>query len=224
MDFTDVKTGFVYTPDSRDLGYPMGAELETQQVAPLALPDYKFWVPQQPVDQGQTNSCVGYTCEGWQRCSPTRTKNPTPGLVIYRRALQIDEFWGEEDNGTSLRAGVKVLEELGRVERYVWAFSAEEVRQWVLGLGPVIVGTPFTTGMRDVRAPGWYMDISGQPMGGHAYLLTGYSRTRHAFRMINSWGLRWGDKGRAWLRYQDLDSLLRSQGGAVGVVEKALAA
>lgn len=217
-NWEDVKTGYIYAPDERD--YPMAAELAP--IVSISLPDFKYWVPQAPVDQGQTNSCVGYSCEGWQRCSPIRTKNPTPGLTIYRRALQIDEFPGEQDTGTSIRAGVKALEEFGHVERYVWAYSAEEVKLWVLTTGPVIVGTNFTTGMRDVKGPSWFMELLGIPLGGHAYLLTGYSRTRHAFRMINSWGRNWGDKGRAWLRYGDLDSLLRSRGDAVGIVERAV--
>lgn len=214
MDFTDVKTGWLKTPDSRD--WPMAAELTE-----IKMPPYRYWAPGIQLNQGNTSSCVGYTCAQWAQTSPVRTKLPIDaGLTIYRRALQIDEFYGENDTGTSIRAGVKVLEEQGRVERYVWAYSAEEIKQWVLLNGPVVVGTTLTLGMRDIRGPGWYMLPTGNPIGGHAYLLSGYSVSRHAFRMVNSWGSEWGDRGKAWIKYGDIDSLIRSHGDAVGIVEK----
>lgn len=218
-DFTDVKTGYIYTPDSRN--WPM-ADMLRSALPMGAHKDYRYWVPGHVLNQGNTNSCVGYTCEQWGLTSPIRTKNGPSGLVIYQRALQIDEFFGEADTGTSLQAGLKVLKEQDRVESYVWARTAEEVKQWILAFGSVIVGTILTTGMRDARGPGWYMLPTGNPLGGHAYLLTGYSESRHAFRIINSWGSAWADKGRAWLKYTDLDMLLRSQGDAVGVIEKRL--
>lgn len=222
LDWTDVKLGRIEAPDSRDGGHLMGAVL--QDALPRELPEYRYWLNGPILNQGNENSCVGYTCAQWAQTSPIRTRLPANhGSVIYRRALQIDEFHGEQDTGTSIRAGVKVLEEQGRVERYVWAYSAEEVKQWILAFGPVIIGTEFTTGMRDVVGPGWYMNPTGNPVGGHAYLLNGYSRSRHAFRMINSWRIAWGDRGRAWLKYGDLDMLLRARGDAVGVIEKRAA-
>lgn len=217
MDFSNVKFGRIEATDARD--HPMAATL--QDSLPRVLPEYRYWLNGYYLDQKQTNSCVGYCCAQWAQTSPVRTKLPADfGLVIYKRALQIDEFNGEQDTGTSIRAGVKVLEEQNRVERYVWAYSAEEVKQWILAFGPVIVGTTITQGMRDIAGPGWYMNPTGNPLGGHAYLLIGYSKSRHAFRMINSWSQGWGDKGKAWLRYGDLDSLLRAQGDAVGIVER----
>lgn len=217
IDFGDVKFGRVEAPDARD--YPMGQVL--QDALPRVLPEYRYWLNGPILDQGQTNSCVGYCCAQWAQTSPIRTRLPSDyGLVIYRRALQIDEFHGEADTGTSVRAGVKVLEEQNRVERYVWAYSAEEVKQWILAFGPVVIGTQFTTGMRDISGPGWYMNPTGNMLGGHCYEINGYSKSRNAFRTPNSWSIRWGDRGRGWLRYGDLDMLLRARGDAVGIIEK----
>lgn len=216
-DWGDVKLGRIEAPDSRD--HPMGAVL--QDSLPRQLPEYRYWLNGPILDQGQTNSCVGYCCAQFLQTSPIRTRvAPDFGLTIYRRALQIDEFYGENDTGTSVRAGVKVLEEQGRVERYVWAYSAEEIKQWVLAFGPVIVGTEFTTGMRDIKGPGWYMNPVGNPIGGHCYEINGYSKSRHAFRSPNSWTTEWGDKGRSWIKYGDLDLLIRNRGDAVGVIER----
>lgn len=212
------KTGWLKAPDDRD--HLMASTLETFKVALT----YRYHVPGPTLNQGQTNSCVGYTSAQWAQTSPIRTKLPLDfGLSIYKRALQIDEFHGEQDTGTSIRAGVKVLEEQGRVARYVWAYSAEEVKQWILAWGSVIVGTVLTQGMRNpTKAPNneYYMNPTGSPVGGHAYLLTGYSASRNAFRMINSWGSGWAEKGRAWIRYNDLQGLLTSGGDAVGIIER----
>jgi hypothetical protein len=39
-----------------------------------------------------------------------------------------------------------------------------------------------------------------------------YDVKRDAFRMINSWGREWGDKGGAWMRPSLLAALLRADG------------
>lgn len=212
MDLTDIKTGYIYAPDIRDR--PMSALLAGPEVG------YKYHINGAILNQGQTNSCVGFSIEQLLKSTPIRIRNSPGGLAIYKRALQIDEFTGEADTGTSLRAGLKVLEEYGLLESYVWAHSAEEVKQWILRYGPVLLGTSLTTGMRDVVSPGYYMRPVGSPLGGHAYLATAYSLSRHAFRISNSWGISWGQRGKAWLAYTDLDMLLRNQGQAASIVER----
>ena len=37
--------------------------------------------------------------------------------------------------------------------------------------------------------------------GGHAMVISGYDDSKHAFRIRNSWGVSWGDKGSAWVDY-----------------------
>lgn len=41
-------------------------------------------------------------------------------------------------------------------------------------------------------------------IGGHAVVLTGYSDTKQAFRIRNSWGTGWGQGGYGWLPYEYL--------------------
>ncbi|AVR97723.1 C1 family peptidase [Pseudoduganella armeniaca] len=41
----------------------------------------------------------------------------------------------------------------------------------------------------------------GCPLGGHCMALIGYSDERAAYRLINSWGSDWGDRGYAWIGY-----------------------
>lgn len=42
--------------------------------------------------------------------------------------------------------------------------------------------------------------------GGHAMLITGYDDSRGAYRVLNSWGGDWGDRGYLWWDYAALES------------------
>lgn len=215
VDGQELWLGRVEATDGRDR--PMAAMLAE---APLHSRYYRTG----PVlDQGQTNSCVGFTCRQWMQTAPVMFKAAAPtGLDVYQYALTVDEYNGEQDTGTSIRAGVKSLQHFGRVASYVFASTAEEVRQWIVGdKGSVIVGTQITENMAKPSAGG-YMVPTGRILGGHAYLLMGYSVSRGAFRVCNSWGRGWGSKGRAWIRYTDFSDLLMARGDAVGVVEASL--
>lgn len=43
-------------------------------------------------------------------------------------------------------------------------------------------------------------------LGGHAVLCTGYDDKRQAFRIKNSWGTGWKDKGYFWMPYSFITS------------------
>lgn len=67
----------------------------------------------------------------------------------------------------------------------------------------------------------------GKPVGNHAVMLAGYDDTRMggAFRILNSWGTKWGDSGLGWLSYEymlqgeasDLWTLLKSEWTETGM-------
>ena len=40
--------------------------------------------------------------------------------------------------------------------------------------------------------------------GGHAVLVVGYSDTKQALKIVNSWGYDWGQNGFAYISYQYL--------------------
>lgn len=152
--------------------------------------------------------------------APLRTMDgPTPGL-IYQRAQELDDipdYFPYE--GTTVRGGAKALEEQGRIEKYVWATSVDEVRDFILTTGSVVVGTNWYSRMSSTSL--WnYAWPKGTLIGGHAYVLCGYSGKRDAFRMINSWGEGWGWNGRAWIKSKDLARLLEEDGEACAAIEK----
>jgi hypothetical protein len=59
------------------------------------------------------------------------------------------------------------------------------------------------------------MDIrvkDGKKYGWHAMVLVGYDDRRQAFRLLNSWGQKWGDGGYAWISYDTFAKRVRETG------------
>jgi C1A family cysteine protease len=49
-------------------------------------------------------------------------------------------------------------------------------------------------------------------MGGHAYVINGVNTKTQLFRIKNSWGRNWGQKGRAFISFSDMTRLIREGG------------
>lgn len=200
-----------HAPDERDKLHLMTAHI------PAALPSYRYWIPGAVLNQGQTSQCVGYAWAAWLGGSPVRTRTVSPS-DIYHAAQLIDEWPGEDYDGTSVRAGSKVLAGQGRIGEYVWASHAAELRDWILGRSGAVIGINWYDQMFTPDANG-YIHPGGSIAGGHAIYVYGYSTKRAAFRLQNSWGLDWGVNGRCWLKMQDMATLLNEQGEACGAIE-----
>lgn len=191
----------------------------------LALPEKKTWRPGPILDQGREGACTGFATAGDLGASPHRvTVNDALARTIYYRARQIDEWPGENYEGSSVLAAVKAATELGFYSSYRWAFSITDLRDAVLGLGPAIIGIPWPRNAYQPR-PSGLLDISGPVVGGHAILVTGYHpRMRlwreswtarfEVFRLRNSWGPGYGRRGDAFITADDLAHLLASNGEA----------
>ena len=69
---------------------------------------------------------------------------------------------------------------------------------------PVVIGMPVYESFFSLSGRGSvYNDLRGSSQGGHAVTLVGYDDDRYggAFKVINSWGTGWGDRGYFWLPY-----------------------
>lgn len=211
--------------DSRDRDFPMSLLLTSV----LRVPPSRYWYPgMSPLNQGSLGACVGFTGANWLQNSPIRTRvsNET-GFELYRACKQIDGIPNVE--GTYARVLLKILQDRNKVGRYLWAQQPSDVKDWILSTGPVLVGTPWLEGMFSLDADG-FVRVQGNAVGGHEYLLRGYSRPRDAYRARNSWGASWGigrssgpwagGGGEFWIKRADLENLIwNSWGDAVGVEE-----
>src|SRR5690606_274936 len=133
--------GRVLAVDARDEGFSMRPLLSSRK----KLPTYKYWNANGWWgDQGSLPHCVGFSWAHWLEDGPVTHKGNAPIVnpsIIYKEAQKVDEWPGEKYDGTSVRAGAKILHKQGLIESYYWAWDIDSLANAVLTLGPVVVGT-----------------------------------------------------------------------------------
>jgi len=112
--------GRVYIEDKRDRLFLIENKL---QFRPTTLTS-KYWDSEEWWgNQGSTPQCVGYAWAHWIEDGPIKhggvppIVNPT---TIYKQAQKLDEWFGENYDGTSVRGGAKFLKNTGRISSYLW--------------------------------------------------------------------------------------------------------
>jgi len=190
--------------DARDARYPLRALLAS--TAPV-LPRRRFWRRRQILHQGNTPRCVAFSGYQWGVSWPVPDMT-FPGVDdLYRGAQDNDEWPGSDYDGSSARGLMRYLQARGLVGAYHWTTSATETLAYVLTQGGVLLGTPLFAGMGRPDA-NHVMRPTGGELGGHEMYIRGAERGRGRFRVTNSWGTGWADRGEAWLLGEDLDWLL----------------
>jgi hypothetical protein len=167
-------------------------------------------------DQGRTPQCVAYA---WLHClsdgPATRDlhKLPQPD-DLYCEAQKRDAWDGDctdpKYDGTSVRAGAKVLRDLGLLAEYRWCSTVSEAVDVLLNVGPIVVGSRWPDGFMETH--NGYVGFTRSGDAGHAYVLNGVNKSGGKVRLKNSWGREWGDEGRAWMTMRALSGLVN--GGA----------
>ena len=188
-----------------------------------------LWVAGPILDQKAEGACVGFgwTAEALSTPNVVNLKTipgkaprtPQPfARYVYSSAKTIDEYPGEDYDGTSVLAGAKVMQGLKTVESYSWAFSIDDVIDALIQKGPVVLGINWYEGMYE--APRGVLKVSGDHVGGHCILAIGYTTSSSKFKgdpsitLQNSWGTKWGMNGLAEISVADLQKLLSEQGEA----------
>ncbi len=198
------KFGRILQKDPRDAKYRL-KKIASQRKRRVWKDDYVF------LDQGQKESCVGHAWSHWLLNYPLR-QYLDPDF-IYDVARFYDEYKGENFEGTSVRAGAKVLSLAGFVAEYRWATTLDLVVNTLLERGPMVVGTNWFEGMSNPDKMG-LMSLDGQDQGGHAYLITGVDTVTKLLRMKNSWGKSWGLSGHGYIPFEMFGKLLAADGEA----------
>jgi hypothetical protein len=208
--------GRLHAPDPRDRGFPIRSLLPEK----VALRS-RYYHTGKVLDQGATPQCVAFAWKQWLDSAPIMdqdAKPPTPAS-IYQRAQAVDEWASTSHDGTSVRAGAKIMATDRRLGEYHWSTSINDVRDYLISTGTVVFGTDWTDDMFIPSAEG-FLKPTGAIAGGHAYLCIGYNQPKGAFRFLNSWGVSWGtQKGRFWMAGEDVDALLQRDGEACAGVE-----
>jgi hypothetical protein len=210
--------------DPRSRNFPVRAALPVQ-----AERRKKLWLASRTrLDQGYEGACSGFAWGAELLASPRPAQlgsDPNQfARYIYREAQKIDEWEGENYEGTSVLAGAKVVKRLGHIESYRWAFGIDDVIDALVTLGPVVIGIPWYEEMYETR-PSGLVKMGGRIVGGHAITLTGYHPGIRLFKESwttrfevvkwrNSWGKEYGRNGDGYIRVSDLASLLADYGEA----------
>jgi hypothetical protein len=205
--------------DERSRGYPARAALRAAEA-----PATRVWDCQTYLDQGDDGACVGF---GWAHEVNADPAVPSPPLGyldamgIYFAAQLVDEWPGEDYEGTSVLAGAKVVQRRGYMAEYRWAFGLGDALLAISQLGPVVLGVNWYESMMDVNDAGW-LRVYGGVAGGHALLARGVDVAERSVLLHNSWGESWGVGGTAKLSWDDLDRLLHESGEACVPLARAL--
>ena len=204
-------------PDPRDRAFPMASVIPEKPER-----DYRYWWPNAWTgDQGKTSSCVAYAWTHWLASGPVTqaTAPPVDPWDLYQECVRTDEFPGEEDDGTSIRAGAQALRRRGYIDSFWWATDVDTVVDAIITRGPVVFGTWWHAGMAWPGKNG-LIRASGTKFGGHGYLGDGASRKKELIRIKNSHGRVYGENGFAYIPFEDMDKLLKDRGECCLAIER----
>ena len=223
MDNKQVNLDWKSRHDEKSKQYSIQSYLNNKRVVKRKV----FWEEGIVLDQGSEGACVGF---GWMGNILSNPNAPLPQPQVaqansiargyYQRAKKIDQWPGEDYEGTSVLAGAKIILEEGLIDSYRWCFGIDDVRTSIITTGPVVIGVPWRSGMYSTNNAG-IVSVSGNLVGGHCLVITGYdpamkigSETVEVFRWRNSWGNDYGINGSAYIRATDLSKLLSVDGEA----------
>jgi hypothetical protein len=174
-----------------------------------------YWPCQVHLNQGSEGACTGFATAHDIAAPPFARKGVTVTLAkeLYARAKQLDEWPGENYDGSSVLAAVKAARERKLLASYRWAFGEDDLALAIGYAGPVILGIAWLAGMEKPDANG-RVRATGAKRGGHAILCNAYDAGKNLYRLHNSWGRAWGVAGACWIPAADMKKLLAMDGEA----------
>ena len=232
IDISELGLGRLAAPDSRDENFLARELFRPENIERR----YRSWAAHvSSLYQASRPHCVAFSWMHFLVDAPQTHKvvesNPGSASVVIRGTNQMinteafyndcqlnDEWPGENYNGTSVRAGAKILKALTLISEYRWAFTIEDMINCVLTQGPVIVGTNWYRGM-SIPNEKHFISPSGSLDGGHAYKVDGVNIPSERFRIKNSWSSSWGNRGFAFIKFDDMERLINEDGEACIALE-----
>lgn len=215
FDYNEIQLTREHKEDVRDNNYLINNFLQSSNRITNPRITSRFWDDNGWWgNQGNTPQCVGYAWAHWLEDGPVGQSGIAPIIqpkIIYEQAQKLDEWPGENYQGTSVRGGVKALQIAGKVRSYYWGFDLNSLINAVLYYGPVVVGTYWYYNMFFPNQKG-FITPTGRIMGGHAYVINGVDTNRQYLRIKNSWGRGWGINGSAYMSLTDMSKLIRQNG------------
>lgn len=203
--------------DERSKGFSVRSIIDESN-----LPERKMWDMGPVLHQGSLDGCVGFSWTAYLLGSPEMPRPQTNSKYGNEFAKEIfvdiknhDFVDGVDYRGTNIIAGAFRMQDRGFIKNYYWCFSAEDVRDAVLAIGPVVVGVKWYKSMSEPDSTGLMPVKQTNSLGRHAILITGYDpamkfgdKEYEVFRIRNSWGDDWGIGGDAYIKVVDFKKLI----------------
>lgn len=182
---------------------------------------FKLWKNETQLDQGSYPHCVGFSATHFLNAEPS--PNRYDDYWAHDLYYLCKEAEGEprQENGSTIHVAAKVLQKTNRIGTYVWARTLDDVKNWVLLHGPIVVGTDWYSSMNRTNSEG-FVEVSGVVDGGHAYLMTGYDSQTDTFYFQNSWGDNWGIDGKFKMKATEWEKLFDTYAEACATTELPL--
>jgi len=202
--------------DTRSRQFPI------RSIVPSTKPRSYTWSCYAYLDQGSEGACTGFGTAHEAAARPVVVKGIDNAVArkVYIRARQLDEYPGENYEGSSVLGAVKAAVELGWYPEYRWAFGESDLALAVGYKGPAILGVNWYEDMSDVDRDG-FIHASGDLRGGHCIACIGYNHRLRRYKLRNSWGSKWGMSGDCFISAEDMAKLLDKQGEACIPVKRA---
>lgn len=183
-------------------------------VLPSITPRSYTWRCDARLDQGVEGACVGFSTAHELAARPVPVSGVTnqEALKIYREARLHDEWEGEDYEGTSVLAGMKLLKSWGYYSEYRWAFNLNDALAAISRHGPAVLGCWWYESMFDTDNEGRLHVDDTAPVGGHAILVNGVSVRDQTVTLHNSWGASWGVLGEAKVSWDEFEFLMMYEG------------
>lgn len=180
----------------------------------------RMWASRhEPLDQGVDGQCVGFATASLLGAAPIKhTVSKASAQQIFRKAQEMDQLAGlTEDTGASLLGAMEACQKVGLFGSYVWCETVDDVIDWIVRRGPVLLGVNWYQSMD--KPSGGLLEIQGRVVGGHAIMANGYWPRHPDFGDVvvvtNSYGPGWGVRGRGFLPIDVLARLISEDGDAV---------
>ena len=222
-------------PDPRDRNWEVTPDVLRRAQRAIEAKKRKLpWRIGPTLDQGRSSECTVFTAAHFLQAAPWRTVLNWARQTFtkyYRMAQGRDEWPGSEPQyyGTSFRAVMKVLQEVGHIENYWWIWNVDAAIEHLLTLGGLGFGSDWFTGMDKPSAKGAYVEPTGNWGGGHEYFTRWYYPPKHykypdTFEFVNSWGTGYGDRGLFRMKRDSFLYLLENGGDLCAPMERRLVA
>jgi C1A family cysteine protease len=100
-----------------------------------------------------------------------------------------------------------VFSRFWKIKKYTRCTTIDQIKAALVDKDGVWLGIPVQDSIFDNTGSVLKWIIGVPSIGGHAMAIVGYDNSKQAFRVVNSWGPDWGDKGFCWISYDYLTSV-----------------